>query len=243
MRDGRDVRGAVAHVAAGGGARDAGLAVVVGEAGAGGGGAEEGEAELHAEDGAVHADARDVAHDAGAEGDFVPVAEVGVVRGERVGGGVVEGPGAPAEALRGGEFEVGERHHELEGDVVGLVEVSDFLGLLGRGDGGEVDGAEVLGGVQVLLDRAGWVDRVVLFRGVFAAVLEDDGNAAGVLVEEVGHVVDSAFDDDPAGLTGVVLGNLDAVEHLGCWRHGGWSRENCVRHGTRKGLVLRILFA
>jgi hypothetical protein len=97
----------------------------------------------------------------------------------------------------------------------------------------------VLRGVEVFVQRVGRVDRVELFGGVLAGVLEDDLGAAGVFCpelvgrsvlwfplrgrrkrcltwEEVGDVVGLAVDNHPARLLGVVLGDFIPRE-----RHGG----------------------
>jgi hypothetical protein len=73
-------------------------------------------------------------------------------------------------------------------------------------DGGHVDGAEVLGLVEVLLERVGWVDWLELFRGIFPGVLEYDLLATRVLRQEVRDVVGAAVHDDPAVFCAVVLG-------------------------------------
>jgi len=52
--------------------------------------------------------------------------------------------------------------------------------------------------VQVLLQRVRGVDRSILFRRIFAGVLEDDLGSTGVLREELGHIVGPAINDDPA---------------------------------------------
>ena len=52
--------------------------------------------------------------------------------------------------------------------------------------------------VQVLLQGIRGVDWSVLFRGIFAGVLEDDLGSAGVLREELGDIVGTAVDNDPA---------------------------------------------
>nr|POF04100.1 hypothetical protein CFP56_21855 [Quercus suber] len=49
--------------------------------------------------------------------------------------------------------------------------------------------AQVLAPIEELVERVGRVDRLVLLRGIFAGVLEDDLGPAGMLGEELGHVV------------------------------------------------------
>jgi hypothetical protein len=87
-------------------------------------------------------------------------------------------------------------------------------------DGRHVHGAEMLGLVEVLLERVGRVDGVELLRSILAGVLDDDLLATRVLREELGDIVGASVNDNPAVRSRVVLGDLDArqlrllVSHL-----------------------------
>lgn len=70
-----------------------------------------------------------------------------------------------------------------------------------------VDDAELVFGLEVLLQDAWRVDGVVFFRCIGARKLEDDLGAARVLGEKVGYIVDGAVEDDPAAVGCVVLGD------------------------------------
>lgn len=79
--------------------------------------------------------------------------------------------------------------------------------------------------VQKLFERVGWVDGLILFRCIFACILEDDlgttrvfrkeSGALSVEVREsrakldlLGHIICSAMYDDPTRLATVVLRDL-----------------------------------
>lgn len=51
------------------------------------------------------------------------------------------------------------------------------------------------------------------FRTNLSAVFQDDRRAARMLVQEIGHIVRVAIDNDPARVAGVVLCDFSAVEH------------------------------
>lgn len=70
-----------------------------------------------------------------------------------------------------------------------------------------VDDAEFGGGWEVVLESAWGVDRVELGGGVPAGELENDSGASWVGGEELCYIVNSAMEDYPAALCGVVLGN------------------------------------
>lgn len=111
-------------------------------------------------------------------------------------------------------------------------------------DGSGVDGAEALVLGQVLLERAGRVDGLVLLGCILARILEDDlasscmraervsmagsgeSRQAALLTrmvgQKVGHVVHLAMHDDPAALVVVVLCHFLGGDH-GC--HGDVERK------------------
>lgn len=92
-----------------------------------------------------------------------------------------------------------------------LVRIELLLVLLDRV---HVDLAQVLGLVEVLVERVGRVDGLKGLGGILAGILEDDLGAAGVLRQEFGHVVGTAMDNDPARVCVVVRGDVLARELL-----------------------------
>jgi len=73
----------------------------------------------------------------------------------------------------------------------------------------------MLARVEVLVEGVGRVDGLVLLRGIFPRVLEDDLLAARVVRKEVGDVVGARVHDDPAGFAAVVFGHFFAREFHG----------------------------
>lgn len=65
-------------------------------------------------------------------------------------------------------------------------------------DSVHVDLAQVLALVQELVECVRWVDGFVLFGGILSGILEDDLGTTRMLGQELGHVVGSAVNDDPA---------------------------------------------
>jgi len=85
-------------------------------------------------------------------------------------------------------------------------------GLLLLFDGAHVHLAQVLAVVEELVEGVWGVDGLVLLGRILAGILEDDLGSTGVLGKELGHVVGTAVDDDPAGVAAVVLGDLGSGE-------------------------------
>jgi len=74
--------------------------------------------------------------------------------------------------------------------------------------------------IRVLLQHLLLVQIVEGFRGIGAGDLLEDELSARMCVYEVRNVVDFAVDDEPQGITSVVLGHFGAAEGFG----------SCVRH-------------
>ena len=80
--------------------------------------------------------------------------------------------------------------------------------------------------VKVLVEGVGRVDGVELLSGVLASILEDDLGASWVFWQELGDIVCASVDNDPAGVVGVVLGDLlagelDSLRVVAIVVHGG----------------------
>jgi hypothetical protein len=103
-----------------------------------------------------------------------------------------------------------EDGHALDALLPLLLFGVEFLGLVL--DCRHVDLAQVLRLVQVLVERVGRVDGLVDLGGVLAGILEDDLGAARMFGQEVGDIVGTAMDNDPARVAVVVRGNLLAGE-------------------------------
>ena len=65
-------------------------------------------------------------------------------------------------------------------------------------DGVHVHLAQVLGLVEILVERVGRVDWLKCLGAVLASILQDNLLASGMLRQELGDIVGAAVDDDPA---------------------------------------------
>jgi hypothetical protein len=125
-----------------------------------------------------------------------------------------------------------ERRHVL--DALLALQFERILDLLVVLDSRHVDVAEVLGDIEVLVQRVRGVDGLECLGGVFAGVFQDDFLAAGVFFvlaqpfcialhrisqrtwQEFGDIICLAVHNDPARVLAVVLGDLLAGELCHC---------------------------
>ena len=95
--------------------------------------------------------------------------------------------------------------------------------------------------VKVLVEGVGRVDGVEFLGGVSAGILEDDLGASRVLWQELGDIVCAPVDNDPAGIFGVVGGNLlaselDPLSVVAVVIHGSrWMRRHLEGNGRKEG--------
>lgn len=186
----------------------------MGQPGHGGRGHKDRDADLVADEGCGEVTSCAVDKDPRAEEDLLVDKVVVALGPQVVAGREVVGPCLSRDALGGlllDLIQVHERTHR-DWDIVPSLDDGVFRCGLGLGEGFLVDLTENVLGLEVLLEGARRVDRVVLVCGILAGKLEDDLLSTRVRWQELGHIVDLAIEDDPAALWGVVLGH---------WREGG----------------------